>query len=101
RPVSGALIFGEGRDAWADRDDYRAALGYVPQDDIVHSSLTIRENLEFAADLRFGLFGDRETIDRAVADAMERVDLTNHANKMRYSGGQRKRLSIALELLKR
>lgn len=101
RPVSGALYFEYERDVWSDRDAYRAAIGYVPQDDIVHTALTIRENLESAAVLRFGTNGDRETNDDAVTKAMERVDLNSHADKLKYSGGQRKRLSVAIELLKR
>lgn len=75
-------------------------LGYVPQDDVVHRALTVRQALGFAAELRLpGLDAARraarlEEVARQVGLA-ERLDV----RVRRLSGGQRKRVSVALELL--
>jgi ABC-type branched-subunit amino acid transport system ATPase component len=53
RPANvGTVRFG-GRDLYAQYDELRRKIGYVPQDDILHTSLTVREALEFGAKLRF------------------------------------------------
>jgi ABC-type multidrug transport system ATPase subunit len=101
RPAGGRL-YGEGeREIQDDLPAHLVALGFVAQDDIVFSGLTIRENLDYAARLRFGLKGTADTIQLAVDDALERVELSRVAKNFRYSGGERKRLSVAIELLKR
>lgn len=101
RPLAGTLRFDDQRDAWLERDEYRSMLGYVPQDDVVHPELTIRENVSFAAELRFGLAADQELVERSINDAISCVGLSDVDNQMRYSGGQRKRLSVAVELVRR
>lgn len=78
-------------------------IGYVPQDDIVHMALKVRTALTYAAQLRAG------TAERAAAcdftalvnEVIELVELTEQADLriQTLSGGQRKRVSIALELL--
>jgi ABC-type multidrug transport system ATPase subunit len=83
-----------------DRDRLREiGVGYVPQDDIVHKELTVTEAITFSARLRLKL-SPREI--RALVDrVMARLGLTEHAAKTisDLSGGQRKRVSIAIELL--
>lgn len=76
-----------------------ADVGFVPQDDIVHADLRVRSALVHAARLRLAL-GRRE-IDALVSRTLERLQLTDHAStRIRsLSGGQRKRVSIACELL--
>lgn len=82
-------------------DSLKARLGYVPQDDIVHRELTIEESLGYTARLR--LPPDTSAAERykrvagvlATLELTERRDLPIH----RLSGGQRKRVSIATELL--
>ena len=78
----------------------RHDIGYVPQADIVHGDLTVREALSYSADLRLG---DDSAVDRrrAVERAISEVELEAHAGTRiaRLSGGQRKRASVAVELL--
>lgn len=81
------------------REVARAGIGYVPQDDIVHSELTVEDALYYAARLRL-----KATLDQIkdVLDAtMDVLRLTEHRKKriVKLSGGQRKRVSIASELL--
>jgi ABC transport system ATP-binding/permease protein len=99
-PNRGRLVFDDGRDACEEQAAYRALLGHVSQDDVVFRSLTVRENLTFAARLRLDGQSD---VAAVVAETMERVGLTKHANASAaaLSGGERKRLSVAVELLRR
>lgn len=52
RAGAGRIVFDDQHDINEARDEYRAILGHVPQDDVVYLSLTVRENLRFAARLR-------------------------------------------------
>ena len=78
-------------------------IGYVPQDDIVHRQLTVREALGYAAALR--LPPDSTADDRAVVveRVIAEVELEHHAETMvgALSGGQRKRVNVASELVDR
>lgn len=78
-----------------------AGVGFVPQDDIVHRELTVTEAVTFSARLRLRLppAQIRALVDRAI----ERLGLAEHRDKRidRLSGGQRKRVSVAIELLAR
>lgn len=76
-------------------------LGFVPQDDIVHSGLSVRKALQYAAALRLGPSKSEDEIDRLVVEVMNLVGLAEHAPTRvgRLSGGQRKRVSVAVELL--
>jgi ABC transport system ATP-binding/permease protein len=102
-PGRGRLIFDEGSDAYTEPDVYRTMLGHVSQDDVLYRSLTIRENLTFAARLRLGREASAAAVFAAIDQSLERVGLTDHADKAAavLSGGQRKRLSVAIELLRR
>jgi ABC transport system ATP-binding/permease protein len=79
----------------------KPSLGYVPQDDIVHRELTVARSLEYTARLR--LPPDTTAAERAkrVQDVMATLELSDRAEAQvhRLSGGQRKRVSIASELL--
>jgi ABC-type multidrug transport system ATPase subunit len=99
-PTSGSVTF-EGHDIHAEYASLRSRIGMVPQDDVVHRQLTINQALGYAAELR--LPPDTSKADRAkvVAQVLEELDLTKHADTRveKLSGGQRKRASVALELL--
>src|SRR3954447_433228 len=78
-------------------------IGYVPQDEIVHAHLTVREALSYAARLRLprdASEGDREA---AVDRVLDELGLVEHADTLigSLSGGQRKRAGVASELLSR
>jgi ABC transport system ATP-binding/permease protein len=86
---------------YASYEALRRRIGYVPQDDIVHKDLTVRKALEYAADLRFPPDVARVERLRRVDEVMEELDLTHRASLRieSLSGGQRKRVNVALELL--
>jgi ABC-type multidrug transport system ATPase subunit/ABC-type multidrug transport system permease subunit len=94
--ASGSVRFGG-----ADVDSYRSVLGFVPQDDIIHTDLALGRTLRYAAHLRLPSRTTPVEIDRAVDTAMAAVDLAAYAEVRvgSLSGGQRKRASIAVELL--
>lgn len=75
------------------------AIGYVPQDDIVHPELVVRDAFYLAARLRIRL--EDKQRKALVESTIERLGLADHANKRVHhlSGGQRKRVSIGIELL--
>ena len=100
--TSGSVHFG-GVDATANRRRFRSSVGYVPQDDIIHLDLALAATLRYAAQLRLPSSASAEEIDSAVTEVMDAVGLAAHADvRVRsLSGGQRKRASIAVELLTR
>ena len=84
-----------------NRNAFEAVLGYVPQKDIMHDNLTVEQSLTFTAKLRIAHDATRAEINAAVAHAIEAVDLTGREKTLisQLSGGQKKRVSIAMELL--
>lgn len=77
------------------------AVGLVPQDDIIHRDLPLRASLRFAARLRLPNVWSTDELDRLIDDTLARLDLSS-VDDVRVgslSGGQRKRASIATELL--
>ena len=98
RPTAGRITL-NGEDLHARLTD----VGYVPQDDIVHRLLTVREALGYAARLRLPEDVSGEEIDAAVARVLGELSLTEQAGTMigSLSGGQRKRTGVATELLNR
>jgi ABC-type multidrug transport system ATPase subunit len=90
-----------GRDLYRDYDELRFQIGLVPQADLVPAQLRVREALDYAARLRF----PRDTLPQQRAERIETVindlGLAQRADLRidRLSGGQRKRVSVALEML--
>ncbi|OYW31318.1 MAG: hypothetical protein B7Z47_01405, partial [Chthoniobacter sp. 12-60-6] len=78
-----------------------ARIGFVPQDDIVHTDLTVREAITYSARLRLPDEPPQDQIDALVLATARRLSLEPHLYKRVYqlSGGQRKRVSIATEML--
>lgn len=101
-PASSGTVLFENRDLYRDFEHVRQRVGYVPQDDILHPSLSVRTTLDFGAMLRMpeASAADRDARVRAVVDEL---GLTHRfdAKVTELSGGQRKRLNVALELLSR
>ena len=77
---------------------YRNQIGYVPQDDIVHADLQVEEVLNYAAKLRLPPDTD---VNQVVSKTLEDIEMTHRRNALvkELSGGQRKRVSIGVELL--
>lgn len=104
RPHQGTVLL-DGDDLHGASARWRGRIGYVPQDELVHGELTVEEALRFALQIRAGRMPEPE-IEVRVQRALEAVDLTaerrqrvGSAREPILSGGQRKRLSVAQELL--
>ena len=99
-PSAGAVLF-DGQDVHRRYELLRTRIGFVPQADVVHRLLTIQQALEYAARLR--LPPDTPAAERTLqVDAVVReLGLMDHVHTRigHLSGGQRKRVSVALELL--
>ncbi|MFE6865755.1 FHA domain-containing protein [Kitasatospora sp. NPDC057692] len=101
RPADEGTVLYDGRDLYRDYAELRRRIGLVPQDDILHTQLTVRRALSYAAELRFP--GDTAAAERAarVSEVIRELGLDSRADLVisSLSGGQRKRVSVALELL--
>ncbi|WP_432176440.1 FHA domain-containing protein [Streptomyces sp. Tue6028] len=101
RPADEGTVLYDGRDLYRDYAELRQRIGLVPQDDILHTQLTVRRALGYAAQLRFpqdtAKAERRARVDEVIRELglEQRVDQSIHS----LSGGQRKRVSVALELL--
>ncbi|MBK9755258.1 MAG: ATP-binding cassette domain-containing protein [Nannocystis sp.] len=100
RASSGA-VYVNGDDYYGNFDAYRGVLGYVPQHDILHGRLRVEEALRYTAELRLPADTEAAEIEARVARVLDDVDMTAHRRTRidQLSGGQRKRVSIAAELL--
>jgi ABC-type multidrug transport system ATPase subunit len=101
RPPEEGIVLVGGQDLYAPGSDARKRIGYVPQDDILHPQLTVRQALRFGAELRFPPSVGRKEQQRRVDQVMAELGLTKRADVRieKLSGGQRKRVSVAMELL--
>jgi ABC transport system ATP-binding/permease protein len=100
RPSAGSVTF-EGHNIHSEYATMRSRIGMVPQDDVVHRQLTVNQALGYAAELRLPPDTSKQERAQVVAQVLEELDLTKHADTRvdKLSGGQRKRASVALELL--
>ncbi len=99
-PTDGRVSF-EGHDIHAEYASLRSRIGMVPQDDVVHGQLTVKQALMYAAELRLPPDTTKEDRERVVLQVLEELEMTKHLETRvdKLSGGQRKRASVALELL--
>lgn len=99
-PTTGQVSF-EGHDVHAEYASLRSRIGMVPQDDVVHGQLTVRQALMYAAELRLPPDTNKEDRERVVMEVLAELEMTKHLETRvdKLSGGQRKRASVALELL--
>lgn len=90
-----------GDDLYRHFDLYRTMVGYVPQDDIIHRDLTVINALRYAAQLRLPEDTTAEEIEQRIEKVLEQVEMVGQKEQVvsSLSGGQRKRVSIASELL--
>ncbi|MEV7027155.1 FHA domain-containing protein [Kitasatospora sp. NPDC093558] len=101
RPADEGTVLYDGRDLYRDYAELRRRIGLVPQDDILHTQLTVRRALSYAAELRFPGDTDPHEREARVAEVIHELGLDERAGQViaSLSGGQRKRVSVALELL--
>jgi ABC transport system ATP-binding/permease protein len=99
-PTTGTVSF-EGHNVHAEYASLRSRIGMVPQDDVVHGQLTVQQALMYAAELRLPPDTTKDDRAQVVARVLEELEMTQHINTRvdKLSGGQRKRASVALELL--
>jgi len=99
RPISEGRVFVHGRPA--DDTLRRSGTGFVPQDDIIHPDLPLRQTLLHTAALRLPAGTPQAELESVVDHTLSRLDLTSRADLAvrSLSGGQRKRASIGAELL--
>ncbi|HEY9810849.1 MAG TPA: ATP-binding cassette domain-containing protein [Halomicronema sp.] len=94
----GGKVYLNGDDLRKNFNIYRTQIGYVPQDDIIHQDLTVSEVLTYAAKLRLPPDTD---VRQIVQKTLEDIEMTHRQKALvkELSGGQRKRVSIGVELL--
>ncbi|MBI5241814.1 MAG: ABC transporter ATP-binding protein [Elusimicrobia bacterium] len=100
RPAGGRVTL-DGKDVWEMRGPYRLALGYVPQDDVIHPQLTVAEAFEFSSGLRLDTDLPPADVRRRIGSTAAALGLAAAKDRRirRLSGGQRKRVNIGIELL--
>ncbi|MFE5773932.1 FHA domain-containing protein [Streptomyces sp. NPDC056485] len=101
RPANEGDVLYDNRNLYKQFAELRQRIGLVPQDDILHKELKVSTALKYAAKLRFP--GDTAEAERAarIDEVLRELKLDIHKDKKitSLSGGQRKRVSVALELL--
>ncbi len=103
RPAQQGLILYNGNDYYRNLASFSTSLGYVPQDDIIHRDLSVERALYYAAKMRLPDDTTDQQIEQRITEVLADVEMT-HRRKLlisKLSGGQRKRVSIAVELLAR
>lgn len=99
-PSAGYVTF-QGQGVHAEYEALRTRIGMVPQDDVLHRRLTLRQALRYAAELRLPPDMTAADRDRVIDGVLGELQLLEHLDTRvdRLSGGQRKRASVAMELL--
>ncbi|MCB1057147.1 MAG: ATP-binding cassette domain-containing protein, partial [Acidobacteria bacterium] len=106
-PSAGQVLLNQ-RDLYEHFDRFRLDIGYVPQDDILHSQLRVRDALFYSARLRLPPDTRNREIDLRIERVLDQLGLAEVADRRIgspadkdkvLSGGQRKRVNMALELL--
>ena len=102
RPARGIIAYGDLSNIWEEIESYRRRLAYIPQDDVVYGLLSVEENLRLAAQLRLNTNSGGQSWKDLAEKSLEFFGLKEHRGKLVrvLSGGQRKRLSVALEWLR-
>jgi ABC transport system ATP-binding/permease protein len=100
-PAGEGTVLYDNRDLYRDYSELKYRIGLVPQQDIMHTQLSARRALRYAAELRFPRDTSAKERNQRVDEVIDELGLTPHANTRAesLSGGQRKRVSVALELL--
>jgi ABC-type multidrug transport system ATPase subunit len=101
RPATDGSVLYDGRDLYANYAELRHRIGLVPQENILHTQLSARRALRYAAELRFPRDTSAAERERRIDEVLSELALTAHADTRAssLSGGQQKRVNVALELL--
>ena len=103
RPADTGTVLYDNRDLYREYAELRHRIGLVPQKDIMHTQLTPRTALGYAAELRFPSDTHKDERTKRVDEVLTELSLTHRADVRaeNLSGGQLKRVNVALELLTR
>lgn len=101
RPATGGAVLYNKAEYYSQMEVYRSSIGYVPQDDIVPTELTVNKALYYSARLRLPQDTTEEEISERLDEVIDDLDLELRKDTpiQLLSGGQRKRVSIGAELL--
>ncbi|MEV0964163.1 FHA domain-containing protein [Streptomyces sp. NPDC049910] len=101
RPADRGDVLYDNRNLYKQFAELRQRIGLVPQDDILHKELTVKKALTYAAKLRFPADTTAAEREARIDEVLRELKLDIHKGKKvtSLSGGQRKRVSVALELL--
>jgi ABC transport system ATP-binding/permease protein len=109
RPANEGAVLYDNRDLYSHYAELRHRIGLVPQEDVIYQPLTPRRSLGYAAELRFpGDTSPEERLGRVqeVIDELKLMETTKErpepaadTQAASLSGGEKKRVNIALELL--
>ncbi|WP_425835513.1 FHA domain-containing protein [Streptomyces fractus] len=101
RPANEGDVLYDNRNLYKQFAELRQRIGLVPQDDILHKELTVKKALKYAAKLRFPADTSVQERQQRIDEVLRELKLDIHKEKKvtSLSGGQRKRVSVALELL--
>jgi ABC-type multidrug transport system ATPase subunit len=101
RPASEGQVLINNQDLYQHLDSLKQSIGYVPQDDIIHRELTVYRTLYYVARLRLSRDVSAQEIEQIVNEVMDVTGLSERRDVAvgQLSGGQRKRVSIAVELV--
>lgn len=101
RPATAGHVLINNLDLYQHLDSLKQSIGYVPQDDIIHRELTVYRTLYYVARLRLSRDISTQEIDQIVGEVMDVTGLSERRDVPvgQLSGGQRKRVSIAVELI--
>lgn len=100
-PATSGQVLINGADLYKNYASLKNNIGYVPQQDIVHDNLTLKAMLTYTAKLRLQSDVTKQEIDDTVSYVLKMVDLEKEKDTFikKLSGGQKKRASIAVELV--
>jgi len=101
RPATSGNVLVNNQDLYRNLDSLKQSIGYVPQDDIIHKELSVYRTLYYVAKLRLSRDVTSKEIDQIVNEVLDVTGLAERRDVpvWELSGGQRKRVSMAVELI--
>lgn len=102
-PATAGFVQVNGENLYARFESLKSDIALVPQHDVLHEPLTLRQALSFSARLRLPADADQDAIEEVVEASLATVGLIERGNTLigELSGGQKKRASLANEILNR
>ena len=99
-PAAGQVLY-QGRDLHVDGEELTRRIGFVPQADLLHDGLTVRASLRYTEQLRLSPDTTDTERDQRIDEVLAQLGMSHRAESRidRLSGGERKRVNVATELL--